>query len=71
MGLSKEQLKTVETTIKNSLRNKFKAYNPEPAIMPFHTRLLGRDRLALYSFIHSLNTNFGIFSVVKVHILIY
>ncbi|MBT3169384.1 MAG: TdeIII family type II restriction endonuclease [Candidatus Cloacimonetes bacterium] len=59
MGLSKEQLKTVETTIKNSLRNKFKAYNPEPAIMPFHTRLLGRDRLALYSFIHSLNTNFG------------
>jgi len=28
--------------------------------MPFHTRLLGKDRLALYSFIHSLNTNFGI-----------
>ena len=27
--------------------------------MPFHTRLLGKDRLALYSFIHSLNTNFG------------
>ena len=27
--------------------------------MPFHTRLLGKDRLALFSFIHSLNTNFG------------
>jgi len=27
--------------------------------MPFHTRLLGKDRLALYSFIHSLSTNFG------------
>lgn len=27
--------------------------------MPFHTRLLGKDRLALYSFIYSLNTNFG------------
>ncbi len=27
--------------------------------MPFHTRLLGRDRMALFSFIHSLNTNFG------------
>lgn len=27
--------------------------------MPFHTRLLGADRLALYSFIHSLNTSFG------------
>lgn len=27
--------------------------------MPFHTRLLGKDRMALYSFIQSLNTNFG------------
>ena len=27
--------------------------------MPFHMRLLGKDRLALYSFIHSLSTNFG------------
>jgi len=27
--------------------------------MPFHIGLLGTDRLALYSFIHSLNTNFG------------
>jgi len=59
MALSKEQIKSVDDTIKNSLRNKFNTYNPEPAIMPFHTRLLGKDRLALYSFIHSLNTNFG------------
>jgi hypothetical protein len=27
--------------------------------MPFHARLLGQDRMALFSFIHSLNTNFG------------
>jgi type II restriction enzyme len=27
--------------------------------MPFHFSLLGRDRIALYSFIHSLTTNFG------------
>jgi type II restriction enzyme len=27
--------------------------------MPFHYRLLGKDRMALYSFIHSLSTNFG------------
>ncbi len=45
--------------LKNSLRNKFQNYNPEPSAMPFHTRLLGQDRLALYSFIHSLSTNFG------------
>lgn len=27
--------------------------------MPFHCRLLGKDRLALFSFIQSLNTTFG------------
>jgi len=59
MALSKEQIKNVEDVLKASLRNKFKNYSPEPASMPFHTRLLGKDRLALYSFIHSLNTNFG------------
>lgn len=59
MALSKEQIKNVEEVLKASLRNKFQNYNPEPASMPFHTRLLGKDRLALYAFIHSLNTNFG------------
>ena len=59
MALTKEQIQSVEGTIRNSLRNRFQTYNPEPAVMPFHTRLLGKDRLALYSFIHSLNTNFG------------
>ena len=59
MALTKEQIQSVEDTIRNSLRNRFLTYNPEPAVMPFHTRLFGKDRLALYSFIHSLNTNFG------------
>jgi len=59
MSLSSEQIKRVEDVLKKSLRNKFSNYNPEPASMPFHTRLLGKDRLALYAFIHSLNTNFG------------
>lgn len=59
MALSNEQIKGVEEVLKTSLRNKFQNYKPEPASMPFHTRLLGKDRLALYSFIHSLNTNFG------------
>ena len=59
MALSKEQVSSVEEVLKASLRNKFQNYKPEPASMPFHTRLLGKDRLALYSFIHSLNTNFG------------
>ena len=49
----------VKDILQNSLRNKFAKHNPEPASMPFHTRLLGKDRLALYQFVHSLNTNFG------------
>ena len=28
--------------------------------MPFHHRLLGRDRYAMFSFIHSFNTTFGV-----------
>lgn len=59
MGLTEKQISNVEQVLKASLRHKFQNYNPEPASMPFHTRLLGKDRLALYSFIHSLNTNFG------------
>ena len=59
MGLSRKQIRNAEDVIKSSIRNKLKNYNPEPAEMPFHTRLLGKDRLALYKFIHSLNTSFG------------
>ncbi len=59
MVLTEKQINSVQFTIKDSLRRKFNTYNPEPAIMPFHTRLLGKDRLVLYSFIHSLSTNFG------------
>lgn len=59
MGLKAEQKQLIKETLKDVLRKKFEYYNPEPAYMPFHTRLLGKDRLALYQFIHSLNTNFG------------
>ena len=59
MPLTQIQKDNVSIVLKNSLLNKFQNHNPEPASMPFHTRLLGKDRLALYQFIHSLNTNFG------------
>jgi type II restriction enzyme len=59
MTLTKEQIEKIENTIKESLKNKFLSYNPETSNMPFHYRLLGRDRMALFSFIHSLNTTFG------------
>lgn len=59
MPLNNNQITEIENILKQSLRHKFAHYNPEPASMPFHTRLLGKDRMALFSFIHSLNTNFG------------
>jgi len=59
MSLTKEQIKLIENTIKDSLRKKFQTYKPETSHMPFHYRLLGRDRMALFSFVHSLNTTFG------------
>lgn len=59
MALTNEQILKIENTIKESLRNKFSTYKPESNNMPFHYRLLGRDRMALFSFIHSLNTTFG------------
>lgn len=54
-----EQSDEIIVLLKKTLESKMENYKPEGAEMPFHARLLGKDRLALYSFIHSLNTNFG------------
>jgi len=59
VSLTQEQIYKIEEVIKESLRKKFRNYNPETKNMPFHYRLLGKDRMALFSFIHSLNTTFG------------
>lgn len=59
MSLTTKQIKAVETTIRNSIAKKLERYKPESKHMPFHYRLLGQDRMALFSFIHSLNTTFG------------
>ncbi|OQX51982.1 MAG: restriction endonuclease [Candidatus Cloacimonas sp. 4484_209] len=59
MSLTEKQIKNIENIIKNSLRKKFQNYTPKTKHMPFHYRLLGKDRMALFSFIHSLNTTFG------------
>jgi type II restriction enzyme len=59
MALSNEQKTQIQQVITTCLRNKFKNYIPENNYMPFHFRLLGKDRLALYSFIQSLLTTFG------------
>lgn len=60
MSFTEFKKKAIINTIKESLSVKFKNYKPETDNMPFHYRLLGRDRMALFSFIQSLNTTFGI-----------
>jgi len=59
MGLNKIQINHIKNNLRSILRNKFINYKPETVLMPFPTALLGKDRIALYSFIHSLVTNFG------------
>ena len=49
----------IENTLEEALRRRMSAYNPEPSVKPFHTRLLGENRMALYSFVQSINTTFG------------
>lgn len=59
MSITKDYKRHIVETIKGCLRNKFQNYKPETDYMPFHYRLLGKDRMALFSFLHSLNTTFG------------
>lgn len=58
MGISRNQLSLIKNIIKGNLRKKLLSYHPETEHMPFHYRLLGKDKMALYSFIHSINTMF-------------
>lgn len=57
MSLQRQMM--IKEKIKGSIRAKLKSYNPETTNKPFHYRLLGKDRMAVYSFIHSLNTTLG------------
>ena len=58
MSLQRQTM--IKEKIKECMREKFQSYSPETRHMPFHYRLLGKDRMALYSFIQSLNTTFGV-----------
>ncbi|MCX7886266.1 MAG: TdeIII family type II restriction endonuclease [Verrucomicrobiae bacterium] len=59
MPIKQKLVEELRMLLTSQLRRKLAEYNPEPHSMPFHTRLLGADRMALFSFIHSLSTNFG------------
>ncbi len=53
------QAEKIREYLVGKVRNKLQIYNPETNSMPFHFRLLGRDRMALFSFIQSVNTMLG------------
>ncbi len=59
MPLTTQQASDIEQLLKYQIRRKLDDYSPETSNMPFHTRLLGRDRMALFSFIQSVNTTLG------------
>ncbi|MDP8221548.1 MAG: TdeIII family type II restriction endonuclease [Candidatus Stygibacter frigidus] len=59
MIFNNNQRSIIEKTISDCLHRKFSTYKSVTNYMPFHFRLLGKDRMALYSFIQSLNTTFG------------
>ncbi len=60
MALTTQQNKQIKDYLIEKIRQKLANYNPETSSMPFHFRLLGRDRMALFSFIQSVNTMLGI-----------
>jgi hypothetical protein len=59
MALSTSTQNQIRDILTTTIRNKLKNYSPETKYMPFHWRLLGRDRYAMFSFVHSMNTKFG------------
>ena len=60
MALSSKTANEITHLLKTTVREKLRNYRPETVQMPFHHRLLGKDRYAMFSFIHSMNTTFGI-----------
>ncbi|MDD3655876.1 MAG: TdeIII family type II restriction endonuclease [Atribacterota bacterium] len=59
MALTIQQSKQIKDYLIGKIHNKLATYAPETNYMPFHFRLLGKDRMAIFSFIQSVNTMLG------------
>lgn len=59
MSLSVKIKNEIAGLLSTRVCEKLIAYKPETVHMPFHHRLLGKDRYAMFSFIQSMNTTFG------------
>lgn len=60
MALTLKTKNKIFNLLVDTVREKLKNYHPETENMPFHYRLLGIDRYAMFSFLQSMNTTFGI-----------
>jgi len=60
MRLSRKTRQEIAELLTTTMREKLRTYQPETIHTPFHHRLLGKDRYAMFSFIQSMNTTFGI-----------
>ncbi|MGD8781130.1 MAG: TdeIII family type II restriction endonuclease [Ignavibacteria bacterium] len=60
MSLSPNQKKKIKTLLSKKLKEKLKSYGRETTSMPFLARLIqDNEKIAAYSFIHSLATTLG------------
>jgi len=59
MALTENIKNSIINHVVETVQNKLKTYAIGDEVKPFHNRLLGKDRMALFSFIHSFNTTFG------------
>jgi len=59
MSLSIITQSKITELLATRVREKLRAYQPETVYMPFHHRLFGKDRYAMFSFMQSMNTTFG------------
>jgi len=60
MSLLPKTANKITELLTTTVREKLRSYKPETIHMPFHHRLLGKDRYAMFSFVQSMNTTFGI-----------
>jgi len=60
MSLPSKTANGIAKVLTTTVREKLRKYKPETNYMPFHHRLLGKDRYAMFSFVQSMNTTFGI-----------
>lgn len=60
MPIKNQQKREISKLLITTVQEKLETYQPETVHMPFHHRLLGKDRYAIFSFIQSMNNTFGI-----------